>query len=164
MKIIVFCLLLGTTLGTPEKDLSIKEFEEKFHQKFASPKDEADAAENLAKNEAEIDEENEKYAKGEANFEEELEPWDDLSDEEILKEKTGLIDSKEERSNPMRFRTGLLVRPKHERVNTPEERAFLDEIYAKYDRDDLPQAWDSRAKGKESKLLIQLKIGCILAV
>ena len=76
-----------------------------------------------------------------------------LSDEEILKEKTGLIDSKEERSNPMRFRTGLLVRPKHERVNTPEERAFLDEIYAKYDRDNLPQVWDSRAKGKESNLV-----------
>ena len=153
MKIIFFCLLLGTTLGALGKDLTIKEFEEKFHQKFANPKDEADAAKNLAKAEAEIDEENEKYAKGEANFEEKLEPWDDLSDEEILKEKTGLLNSKEERSNPMRFRTGLLVKPKHERVNTPEERAFLDEIYAKYDRDDLPQAWDSRAKGKESNLV-----------
>ena len=156
MKIIVFCLLLGTTLGSPEKDLSIKEFEEKFHQKFASPKDEADAAENLAKNEAGIDEENEKYAKGEANFEEELEPWDDLSDEEILKEKTGLAPEggliNWGRSNPMRFRTGLLVKPEHERVNTPEEKAFLDEIYAKYDRDDLPQAWDSRAKGNEFSL------------
>ena len=164
MKIIFFCLLLGTTLGAPGKDLTIKEFEEKFHQKFADPKDEADAAKNLAKMEAQIDEQNEKYAKGEANFEEELEPWDDLSDKEMIKEKTGLTDSKEERSNPMRFRTGLLVIPKHERVNTPEERAFLDEIYAKYDRDNLPQVWDSRAKGKESKLLIQLKIGCILAV
>ena len=157
MKIIFFCLLLGTTLGALGKDLTIKEFEEKFHQKFANPKDEADAAKNLAKNEAEIDEENEKYAKGEANFEEELEPWDDLSDEEMIKEKTGLIDSKEERSNPMRFRTGLLVIPKHERVNTPEERAFLDEMYAKYDRQDLPQAWDSRAKGKESNLVATKK-------
>ena len=43
MKIIFFCLLLGTTLGAPGKDLTIKEFEEKFHQKFADPKDEADA-------------------------------------------------------------------------------------------------------------------------
>ena len=148
MKIIFFCLLLGTTLGAPGKDLTIKEFEEKFHQKFADPKDEADAAKNLAKMEAQIDEQNEKYAKGEANFEEELEPWDDLSDKEMIKEKTGLIDSKEERSNPMRFRTGLLVIPKHERVNTPEERAFLDEIYAKYDRGSIPKSWDSRAKGK----------------
>ena len=48
MKIIVLCLLLGTTLGAPEKDLTIKEFEEKFHQKFADPKDEADAAKELA--------------------------------------------------------------------------------------------------------------------
>ena len=164
MKIIFFCLLLGTTLGALGKDLTIKEFEEKFHQKFANPKDEADAAKNLDKAEAEIDEENEKYAKGEANFEEKLEPWDDLSDDELLKEMTGLTTSVEDRLNPMRFRTGLLVRPKHERVNTPEERAFLDEIYAKYDRDNLPQVWDSRAKGKESKLLIQLKIRCILAV
>ena len=134
MKIIFFCLLLGTTLlGALGKDLTIKEFEEKFHQKFANPKDEADAAENLAKAEAEIDEENEKYAKGEANFEEKLEPWDDLSDDELLKEMTGLTTSEEDRLNPMRFRTGLLVRPKHERVNTPEERAFLDEIYSKYE-------------------------------
>ena len=133
MKIILFCLLLGTTLGALGKDLTIKEFEEKFHQKFANPKDEADAAKSLAKAEAEIDEENEKYAKGEANFEEKLEPWDDLSDDELLKEMTGLTTSEEDRLNPMRFRTGLLVRPKHERVNTPEERAFLDEIYSKYE-------------------------------
>ena len=79
MKIILLCLILGTTLGAPGKDLTIQEFEEKFHQKFASVKDEADAAKELALKEAEIDEQNEKFAKGEANFEEELEPWDDLS-------------------------------------------------------------------------------------
>ena len=146
MKFIFFCLLLGTTLGAPGKDLTIKEFEEKFHQKFADPKDEADAAKNLAKMEAQIDEQNEKYAKGEANFEEELEPWDDLSEAEELMEKTGLDTSEAERSNPI-FRTGLLVTPKHERVNTPEEKAFLDEIYAKYDRGSIPNSWDSRAKG-----------------
>ena len=150
MKIIVLCLLLGTTLGAPGKDLTIQEFEEKFHQKFASVKDEADAAKELALKEAEIDEQNEKFAKGEANFEEELEPWDDLSDAELLKEKTGLDTSEEERSNPMRFRTGLLVKPEHERVNTPEEKAFLDEIYAKYDRGSIPNSWDSRAKGNDS--------------
>ena len=146
--IIVHCLLLGATLGAPEKDLSIKEFEEKFHQKFASARDEANAAQELAKREAEIDEQNEKYAKGEANFEEEIEPWDDLSDDEVIKEKTGLTTSDNERLNPSRFRTGLLVIPEHERVNTPEERAFLDEIYAKYDRGSIPKSWDSRAKGK----------------
>ena len=95
--------------------------------------------------EAEIDEQNEKFAKGEANFEEELEPWDDLSEDEIIKEKTGLEEG-EERFNPMR--TGLLVKPEHERVNTPEERAFLDEIYAKHDRTSIPKFWDSRTKGK----------------
>ena len=156
MKIIFFCLLLGTTLGALGKDLTIKEFEEKFHQKFANPKDEADAAENLAKAEAEIDEENEKYAKGEANFEEKLEPWDDLSDDELLKKMTGLTTSEEDRLNPMRFRTGLLVRPKHERVNTPEERAFLDEIYSKYNRASIPNFWDSRAKGNHSLIRIIL--------
>ena len=150
MKIIVFCLLLGTTLGSPEKDLSIKEFEEKFHQKFADPKDEADAAKELAKREAEIDDQNEKYANGQANFEEELQPWDDLSDDQIIKEKTGLSTPGDERFNSLR--TGLLMKPKHERVNTPEERAFLDEIYAKYDRDSIPNSWDSRAKGNEFSL------------
>ena len=44
------------------------------------------------------------------------------------------------------------VMDEHERVNTPEERAFLDEIYAKYDRDSIPASWDSRAKGNEFSL------------
>merc|ERR1719510_1771120 len=42
---------------------------------------------------------------------------------------------------------GLIVTPEHERINTPEEMAFFDEIYAKYDRESMPATWDSRAKG-----------------
>ena len=149
MKIIFFCLLLGTTLGAPGKDLTIKEFEEKFHQKFADPKDEDSAAAELAKQEAAIDEENEKYENGKANFEEELEPWDDLPKDVFEKEKEGLIPEGEDRFIPMSqlHGKGLVITPEHERVNTPEERAFLDEIYAKYDRASIPKGWNSKAKG-----------------
>ena len=43
----------------------------------------------------------------------------------------------------------------YEFMTPPQSKtvAFLDEIYAKYDRDNLPQVWDSRAKGKESNLV-----------
>ena len=42
---------------------------------------------------------------------------------------------------------GKLRTPEHEKVNTPEELAFLEDLYSKYDRAALPASWDSRSKG-----------------
>ena len=52
---------------------------------------EKDAADILEKDEAQIDEENEKFEKGEANFSEKLQPWSDEPKEEFEKEKEGVI-------------------------------------------------------------------------
>ena len=149
MKTIVITFIffgLGAVLGAPGKDPTIKDFEEMFHQTFTDPKEEEAAAEELALKEAEIDKENEDYENGDADFKEQLEPWDDLSEEEFLAEKTGLLSDGD-------FRTGLLPTPEEEKVNTPEEREYLENVYAKYDRKYIPTNWDSRALGNNFCLL-----------
>jgi len=137
MKAIVILAIVGLALGFPGKDPSEKEFEEKYHELFDNPEDEAKAAAQLAKEEAEIDKENELYAKGEAHYQEGIHEWDDMDDEEFANEKFGL-NEKHSRS------FGLIDEPNAE--NTPEERARLDEIYNSLDRA-LPNSFDARAYG-----------------
>ena len=62
----VFALIFGIALGMPEK-LSEKEFEEKFGE-LVDPSIEEKAGKELAKEEEEIEKQNEAFAKGEANF------------------------------------------------------------------------------------------------
>ena len=67
MKKFIIFLALFMTLASA---MDIKEFEEKYHEKFADPEEEAKAAEELAKNEAEINKQHEEYVQGKANFDE----------------------------------------------------------------------------------------------
>ena len=67
MKKSIIFLALFMTLASA---MDIKEFEEKYHEKFADPKEEAKAAKALAKNEAEINKQHEEYVQGKANFDE----------------------------------------------------------------------------------------------
>merc|ERR1711910_136819 len=90
MKVIILCLLLGTTLGAPGGP-TFEEFEESLNEKFLDPKEEAAAKEEFAKHEAQVEENNADYEAGNSNFMEEVEPRDDESDEEFEKEKEGLI-------------------------------------------------------------------------
>ena len=53
-----------------KEDMNIKEFEEKFHEDFANPEDEAKAAEALAEHEAQINKQHEDFIQGKANFDE----------------------------------------------------------------------------------------------
>merc|ERR1711936_310113 len=132
MKVIILCLLLGTTLGAPGGP-TFEEFEESLNEKFLDPK---------------VEENNADYEAGNSNFKEEVEPWDDETDEEFEKEKEGLDPTDDmTRIIPEERGMGLIVTPEHERINTPEEMVFFDEIYAKYDRASIPATWDSRAKG-----------------
>jgi C1A family cysteine protease len=170
MKVVfLLCLLfIGITLGAPSKDdLTIKEFEEKYHDFFEDPEKEKEAADQLAKEEEDIDLENELFAEGKAHFTEQLQPWDILSKEEFEKEKEGLLPGKDEADRSYDFTAnrhmGKLRTPEHEKVNTPEELAFLEDLYSKYDRAALPASWDSRAKGWISSVKNQGSCGSCVA-
>ena len=154
MKVIILCLLLGTTLGAPGGP-TFQEFEEEQHEKFMDPEEEAAAAKEFEKHEAQVEENNADYEAGNSNFMEEVEPWDDESDGEFEKEKEGLI-------IPEGRGMGLIDTPEHEKVNTPEEIAFFEEIYAKYDRASIPATWDSRAKGNDHSVRQQMLIRIML--
>ena len=62
---VIFLGLIGLASA-----MNIKEFEEKYHDVFANPEEEAKAAEALAKHEAHINKQHEKFIKGKANFDE----------------------------------------------------------------------------------------------
>ena len=144
------CILVGITLGAPGKDPTIKEFEEEFNQIFEDPENEKAAADELAKEEAQIDQQNELFEKGDANFSEQLQPWDDYSEEDFATAKEGLLPDEDESARDYdftKYHMGRLQTPESEKVNTLEELAFLDNLYRKYDRADLPASWDSRSKG-----------------
>ena len=67
MKKFIILLALYMTLASA---MDIKEFEEKYHEKFADPEEEAKAAATLAINEAQINKQHEEYVQGKANFDE----------------------------------------------------------------------------------------------
>ena len=71
-----------------------------------------------------------KFAKGEADFDEELQLFDDLSQEDFLSQYTGLI-----------------LPPEDERFNTPDALEHFDNLHRMYDREELPEFWDSRDPG-----------------
>ena len=64
-----FVIFLGLIIGLASA-MNIKEFEEKYHEDFANSEEEAKAAEELAKHEAQINKQHEEYVQGKANFDE----------------------------------------------------------------------------------------------
>ena len=130
MRIVILCLLTARLCLGQQINLTIKEFEKLYNKTYGSVEEEDAAASNLAANEAEINAQNEKFAKGEATFDEAVQEWDDLSEEEFLKKMTGLI-----------------LPPEDERVNSPEALAHFDNLRKMYDRQNIPATWDSRNQG-----------------
>ena len=146
---IVSFLCFGIALAVPRglsKDPSIKEFEEYFHKAYPSKEVEAEAEKNLKANEAQIDANNAAFAQGKSHFREAVKPWDDLSDEEFLKEKTGALDTGSEK-----FMGLLDEKYEFERYNPPEYyiNDYKDQLQAMYDSvtDTLPTSFDARQFG-----------------
>ena len=127
MKVVILCLLTARLCLGQQYNLTIQEFEQLYNKTYGSVEEEDLAANNLAANEAEINAQNEKFAKGEANYDEAVQEWDDLSEEEFLNKMTGLI-----------------IPPEDERVNTPEALAHFDHLRKMNNREELPAFWDSR--------------------
>jgi len=141
-QLLILTLIFGAALGMPEK-LSEKEFEEKFGE-LVDPSIEEKAGEELAKEEEEIEKQNEAFSKGEANFDEQLQPWDNEDEDQFVQDHTGLKeDPANVRMMPMEYHTGLIWEPKE---NTPEQQMALDELYRSLDRS-IPASYDARAKG-----------------
>ena len=67
-NITFFGLFLALAFAKDNRYMTIKEFEEKYHEEFANQEDEANAAEELAKNEADF--QTTMYDEGEGHFRE----------------------------------------------------------------------------------------------
>jgi hypothetical protein len=130
MKGVIFCLLIARTCMGEYFNLTIKEFEEKFHKSYSTLEEEEAAAKNLAAQEAQVNAQNEGFDLGVANFKEELQSWDDLTEEEFERQYTGIILDQED---------GDL-----DRANDPEAVAHLSNLHKKYSQLEIPKFWDSR--------------------
>ena len=127
-------------------DMTIKEFEGKYNEVFDTPEDEAVAAKQLELELSEINKQNELFDQGVGHFMEDVHEWDDMTPDEIVDAKTGLIHAKEDFSN--RARGVIHEEPRDNTEYSPEELQRIEEIFSNFDRDSLPEFYDSRALGK----------------
>jgi len=141
MKIFIGLLLIfGAAQAIPKFAEDIDEFDNEFGIKEnLSPDEKAKEAARLKAVEAEINEENAKYAKGEAHFGEKLYEFSDLSKEEFEKNKEGMI-------MPVTRAMGMFMPPESER-NTPENQAKLDVMYDITNRAYVPRSYNSKLLG-----------------
>ena len=121
---------------------SIEQFEKDFHQ-AALPEFEEIAKEELEKEEASIEEQNEAFKEGKSPFSEKLNELSDWTQEQIKAEKEGAIDPN---GKIPRF-FGLIIPPEEERILSPEAEAYLKSTYERLSRVDLPDSYDARDHG-----------------
>ena len=126
----------------PNFSEDIKAFDQEFDVfEDLTPEEAAKEAQRLKTVEDEINEENAKFAKGEANFGEKLYAFSDLTKDEFEKEKEGMI-------MPGTRAMGMFMPPESER-NTPENQAKLDAMYNDLAtrRSSVPSSYNSKALG-----------------
>merc|ERR1711973_269230 len=134
----------------PLDDIDEAEFEEYFHlDPVEDPEELKKRSEALKKNEEEIKKINEEYEKGEKTWFDGINEFADLTKEEFIKEKTGVISN-------ITFGRGLLEPSPEERVHEESERYF-DEI--RYNRAYIPRLYSSKSMGLVSPVKNQLQCG-----
>jgi len=146
----VLCILISTlALAAHAKqvnvyermaDETLEEFNEEFNIVEGNLTEEEKEAER-AKLQEEEDEINENNNDPDSPFKEALNEWSDLSDEEFLKEKTGVI-------RPEMRGMGMIMPPLHERMeeqarNQPE----LDAMYNELSSRSVPASYNAVSKG-----------------
>merc|ERR1719510_2066497 len=144
--LILLVLLVASGLALPAHDgEGIKEFEDEFGQKFKDPEDEKKAADELAKEEEEIKQNNKDYDDGKSTYKEKINELSDMSEEQMEKLKEGAIPKAFLRSY------GAFEIPEEDRYLSPDDEAYLNSIYEELDELDrasgIPKSYDARDHG-----------------
>ena len=135
-------IVLSIFVSSSFARITIKEFEDEFHELWSDPEAEALAAKELADEEASIEQDNLDYENGKSSYSEKLNELSALPKDEFEAEKLGLLDG-----NSRVYPTGLIETPEAERTLSPEDQAYLDKIYEDLDREYIPSSYDARSQG-----------------
>ena len=121
---------------------NITEFEDEFHELWSDPDEMALAAQELADEEASIEQDNLDYENGKSSYSEKLNALSALPKDEFEAEKLGLT-----QDIARVYPTGLIETPEKERTLSPEDQAYLDKIYEDLDLEYIPSSYDARSEG-----------------
>ena len=124
--------------------MDIDSFESTFNELTNDSEEKKKEEAELKSEEAQIKAENEAYAKGQATFDETVNELTALTSSEMEEEKEGLIPGD---GSTFTRSFGLLPTPEHLKVISPEDQAFLDEVYSRHERTGVPDSYDSTAQG-----------------
>merc|ERR1719266_228289 len=141
--LILLVLFATSGLSLPAHDgEGEKEFEDEFHELFEDPVQKQEAADELAKEEASIEKDNEDYDNGLSTYKEKINELSDMTKEEMEKEKEGALDDKTHR-----FATGAFDLPEEDRYLSPDDQARLDSIYDELSRSTIPDEYNAVTAG-----------------
>merc|ERR1711971_1342392 len=141
MKLHLIILSIFVTSGLAMPAENITEFEDEFHELWSDPDEMALAAQELADEEASIEQDNLDYENGKYSYSEELNALSALPKEEFEAEKLGGLEG------PTSYAKGLIETPEAERTLSPEDQAYLNKIYEDMDREYIPSSYDARSYG-----------------
>merc|ERR1719230_1873771 len=115
-------IILSIFLTSAFAGVTIKEFENEFHELWSDPNDEKAASQELAKEEASIEQHNLDYENGLSSYSEKLNELSALPMDQFEAEKEGALEYPD-------YATGLIETPEEERIISDEDQAYLDSIY-----------------------------------
>merc|ERR1711962_219103 len=154
MKFHLIVLSIFVTSGFA--GVTIKEFEDEFNELWSDPNDEEAASEELAKEEASIEQHNLDYENGLSSYSEKLNELSAIPMDEFEAEKEGALEYSD-------YATGLIETPEEERNISDEDQAYLDSIYDELDRQSIPHSHDARQKNLITKPKNQMSCGSCAA-
>merc|ERR1712080_766315 len=137
-------IILSIFVTSAFAGVTIKEFEDEFHELWSDPNDEQAASQELAKEEASIEQHNQDYENGLSSYSEKLNELSAIPMDEFEAEKEGALEHPD-------YATGLIETPEEERITSPEDQAYLDSIYEELDRQYVPYSYDARQQNLITK-------------
>ena len=113
--LIILCIFVTSAFA----GVTIKEFENEFHELWSDPDDEKAASQELAQEEASIEQHNLDYENGLSSYSEKLNELSALPMDQFEAEMEGALERPD-------YATGLIETPEEERNISPEDKAYLD--------------------------------------